>query len=1141
MSTGDPRGQDDDLELPDNIIGIGNAGKTVVTHYLSQDWIIDRAVGGPEPNEDEFSAFIIDTATNEQSTDERDVERINQKIEETAESFGKNPDLIDTGIDYINPLDDASDQFISRTGLTSKATVQTIARNDNLTAWWLENNSDMLTDGYGQGVLRRRGLSKALYHASRAAKGSTKVNLNDLSRNLTSGKSDDGTATMVVGLGGGTGSGTYLDLAKHLSEEVTELNLIASVPGLDEKNRRTANCFAALSELEYLALNGENPFTNIVLLPFGPAKQLSNKETFLDAFVQTIIARESTTNDFTEFLDEASAQPIPKKFAPFTVAVPQILRYDVGDIREQEQAIEEYRETKREALDAEISLYEAIHDYFTDEWDGEVGDLLVEVQRNNAVGNDQFALSGSEASSLRNRLDDLRSWIEDEERFGSVNNEALVTWREQLGQWIDREQEQNSDRPQEEIKKQLVTRVPERIESLRPVEDVYASEPSERKLAGVIRDELRTIKLRANLLRALKVIDEEEVREAVDSAIDPDADGYIGSRRLEDRVNSLNRDIDTHESNLEVLDDLETDLEDARDYVIESWHDAVADDLELLVELDSNADEVRERLRTLNEEFEGQLRTISQANTPDNVRAGGLDFNFDRLNAQLRDIGVDPIDGQQISDSIEQTKRAYEVWDDINNGGGILGKIGFGDRQEKENEYVAYVDAVDERYVEITPSGERGDFEQDFSCTPATDGLFEDVISEIEEKRQRIRHRIVQEFKTTISEFEGTDAVSDRRAQWTDNGFDLEWPGDTGDAVPTLRDRLENLDAESADAVLDDLTADGTGYEDPGTVYVAFTDAYLAPIEAKRSELHDEIEEKRRRAEVYKSLRDAVVQYDDAFDGMGPSRPEVDDAQRIDVGSDTDSPYVTKVEADDQLSLLQYEDIADSGVWTDRSMENEKYKIGRFFEKRFAENAITDTNLNCLANRLIETQNTSGEYTNVTSTRYDGHYVGNIYMSRAFPDQEDPGDDIFQSVENVFRASDLHLRDGGDGYTHESKSYGAPWDLSMITFVGGIFLDNLYPVIQPTDGYLSSYEAQREELAESVRIRHVHGVDGRDDSISAPGEGGYVYRDAMLDLDDPEDLYRLIDGNETEVVDMLLDEYVETTTFGSSIDLDDDA
>jgi hypothetical protein len=44
----------------------------------------------------------------------------------------------------------------------------------------------------------------------------------------------------------------------------------------------------------------------------------------------------------------------------------------------------------------------------------------------------------------------------------------------------------------------------------------------------------------------------------------------------------------------------------------------------------------------------------------------------------------------------------------------------------------------------------------------------------------------------------------------------------------------------------------------------------------------------------------------------------------------------------------------------------------------------------------------------------------------------------------------------------------------------------------------------------------------------------------MLDLDDPEDLYRLIDGNEEEVVEMILDDYVGRKTFPSAIDLTPD-
>jgi hypothetical protein len=1136
MSTGDARGQDDGLNLPDNLIGIGNAGKTAVTHYLSQDWIVERAVAGQDEDND-FSAFIIDTATDEQFADERDVERINDNIEQVAEEFGEDPDLIDTGISYINPLDDAPDTLISRTGLTSEATVSRIAKQDNLSAWWLENNSDMLTDGYGEGVLRRRGLSKALYHASRASRSGSGLSLKDLPNNLA-GRPNKRTTTIVVGLGGGTGSGMYLDLAKTLSDAGTKVNLVASIPGLDEKNRRTANAFAALSELEYLALNGDNPFENIVLVPFGSAKRLSNKDSFLDAFVQTIIARESTSNDFTSYLDESSAEPIPKKFAPFTVAIPQILRYDVGDIREQEKAITEYREEKRAALDAELELYEALHDYFTETWGGDIGQLLEQAQGSGSVDNDQFALSGNEANSLRTRLDYLQSWIENTDRFGSVDNEALKTWRNQLGQWIDDEQKMHSDLPQEEVKKQLVTHLPERVDRLEPVEDKYSGELAEQKLATVFRDELRAIQLRANLYRVLKIVDEDEIREALDSAVNPDADGYIGSRRLEDLVNSLNREIDSHESDLDVLDELEGELEDARDHVMDSWRDAVADEMELLVDLNDNADDIRSRIETLRNAFKDHLRTIEQANSPDNIPVGGLNFDFDRLNRKLRKIGVETVDEQRITESLEQTKRAYEAWHQINNGG-IVNKL-LGDEEEKKDDYVEYLAAVDDDYVDISPKPEYGDFKQDFACTPGSDALFEDIIAEVEERHRDIRRRILEEFKTAISEFEAADTVETYQAQWNGSDFDLEWPGDTGDAVSTLRQRLENLDAESADAVFDDLLADGSGFEDPGVGYVAFTDAYISPVEAKRSELEEQIADKKSRADVYAGLREVVVQHDDSFDGMGPDRPEMDDAQHANAGSDPDGPYVKKIKSDDQLSLLQYDDIADSGVWTEPTMGNEKNKIGQYFRRRFADNAIRTTELNCLANHLIETKNTDGQYADAASTRYDGHYVGNIYMSRAFREDEDPGDEIFASVKGVFEDSNLHFRAGGDGYTHESKGYGAPWDLSMVTFIGGVFLDNLQPVIHTGDGYKASYESQRDELAESVRIRHVHGVDGRDESISGPGEGGYVYRDSMLNLDDPEDLYDLIDGSESDVVEMLLDEYIGRTTFESSIDLDAD-
>jgi hypothetical protein len=1127
MSSDGDSGQDGYFNLPDNIIGIGNAGKTTVKHYLSQDWILKEGVEKRNGNTpDGFNAFIIDTATNEQDKDENQVEEINDRIKRIARQSGRPEDTVSTELEYINPLDDAPNELISRPGLTSETTVRKIANKARIDAWWLENNDTMLTDGYAQGVLRRRGLSKALFHASRTDEGRMEA----LHRRI-----DGKTATMVVGLGGGTGSGMFLDLAKLITDEVDEVHLIATIPGLQEKDRRTANAFAALSELEYLALQGDNPFTNIVVVPFGPARDLENRETFHDALVQTIVAREATSNNFSSFLDESKPNRIPKAYAPFTVAVPQILRYDVGDIREIASNIETYRKEKRAALDAELSLYESLHEFFIDEWSGDVGDALEKAQQAGLnVNDDQFSLSGEEASALRNRLDELQSWIEDEQTFGHVNNQALADWRDQLGGWVKTHREQTSDLSDEEFKKHLVTTLPDRVENLKPVDDKYPAEPDERRLAEVFRDELRAIKLRANLLRVIKIIDEDEVREALNSAIHTDRDGWVGGMSLADRINTLEQQTDSHERNLNLLTDLESDLETMRDHRAESWQDAVADDMELLVELQNHADEIESQLSQLQDDLKDVFRTITNANDPSEIPANAFSFDFGLLNDRLQKVGLDPVDRTAIEDTVKYTKKAYETWHELNNTGFVRDLLG--KKEELQDEYVGYLDGVDRDLVTIEPTAERGNFEQDFECSLAAEDLFGDVAADLEEKRDRRLESVISEFESTIGEFDVAETVEEYRTQWNGDGFDLEWPGDAGEAPDELRERLSTgLDEDSAADVFDALLADGSGYRDEGIVHRALDDAFLGPVEAKRAALQDRIEETDRRTTIYQDLREIVMEHDDSFSDTGPDRPDSGDTTSY--VSSSESPYLKKTKSEDQSGLLQYEDIAASRIW-DRSDSKEMQKIRSHFEQ-FAENVVENNETLGLQRRRIEIKTgASGDYADVRNTVYDGHYIGNVFMSRTFEtDQQNPGNPIFKQVQETFDQSKLHFESNANGYSHESIGFGAPWDLSMVTFVGGVFLDNIRAILQPNRGYKNSYESQREELREAVRIRHVHGVDGTDHTIGGDGEGGFVYRDSLLNLDDPEDLYTLLDATEEEMVETLLEDHVGERTFRSTIDL----
>ncbi len=1105
-------------QLPDNLVGIGGVGKAVVDRFLSTDWIIEEAVGAAEHGV-EFQAYIVDTATDERAVDESHVAEHNDRIGEVAEEFGLDLDLFgtDVHVQYLNPVEHTPDAVLSGGG----AAVGDVGEGGDPNAWWLRDDEVSTDRGYDVGTVRRRADGKALLQASQRGDGE----MADLPEQMTAGPTNR--TTIVAGVGGGTGSGMATELAKQIKAAGGRVTLVGILPAVGAHDRVRANAFATLSELEYLAATDRNPFEHIVLLPYGPASDLDYQDTFLDGVVETIVAREHL-GVRGNYLNEGSAEPIPKQFAPFTLATPQTLRYNVEDIRRRERSIQEYCDAKREALDAELELYEALHDYFADEWGGEIGQVLEQQQGGGSVNRDQFGLSSIEANSLRARLDDLQSWIEDTERCG-VDNEALRTWRAQLGEWIDYEQEMHSDHPQEGIDKRLVTRVPERVENLEPVEDTYSGEPAEQELASVFRDELRAIRHRAELLRVRSILQSEdtEVGEALAATLDPQ-DGFTAIERLDAVVDETEHQLHRYRANRQTLDELESVLIEERDELETSWCNAVMDDIDGLLALETHAEAVRTRLEPIGTEIERSLGTIENARTPENLpwEVGSIDFG--RLNQRLRAIGVDPVDVDAIERSVEHAAAAFEAWYEYNRDG-LLDVLPIRDRQaDAREQYLDCIHGVDDRFVRVAPAGDH-DLGTDFGCRSVVRDRFDEVRAELDEKRAHHRERLADELERVISESDLSDVVDEYRDRWDGDGFDIELPDVPDDVSVRIEAAVaDGFDPESADTALDGLLAadpDGGG---PGVVRAVLDDALLEPIRRRRERLEAEASDAEARLERYDRLREVVTEVGVEFDGIGPARPEVSDPSPI--GLDSDDPYVTKVESDDRFGLLQYRDIADSGVWTDQDMRDEKDRIEQCFRRRFADEAIRNAELTRLSNRLIEVRSASGEYTDVTDTRYDGHVVTNVFLSRAFPDHTNPTGGMFDGIRDSFEATDLCS--GRDRYDHESVGFGAPWDLSMVTFVGGVFLDNIGGV----ERYKRAYDEERAELGDAIRTRHAHGLDGADPRIGDGNDRGYVYRDSLLDLDDPDDLYTLLDSTEAEMVETLLEQHIERATVPESGD-----
>ncbi|WP_311171991.1 tubulin-like doman-containing protein [Halobellus ordinarius] len=1110
--------------LPDNLVGIGQAGKRIVDHYLSQEWILEQGVaefdswGIPEG----FDAYLVDTEAYSQQDDERRVREHTERIEAIAEQSGRPPETVSTSVEYINPVDDAPDELVTRAGLTSAASVREIAEEAGLDAWWLEDDDRLLNDGYDHGLSRRRGLGKALLHASQAGNGRMAALPAELA----------GSTTIVVGLGGGTGAGMAIDLAKQI-EGYGQTNLVATLPAPEESDENAANAFAALSELEYLALQGQNPFTNILLVPFAPASDLDDHEGFLDGVTKAIVARENLVA--VDRLDESGPNPLPPAFAPFTVAIPQTLRYTVEDVKDVARTLRAYRDEKREALDAELDLYRELREVLIEEWGGDVGEALDDTRDGVYGRNEEFRLNEADTYFLRGRIEELEAWL-GEEAFDSLDNKAIHEWRDQLADWRDVISDAVGDRPTEEFVGELTARLRSRVETLQPPEDRYPAEPDEQALDSLVRDEVRAIALRADLLRAGRLIevgdpDAEPVGKAITAAMDPGRDVWVAARDLENESDRFAHEINAVESDLDTLDDLEADLVERRDEAVDSWHDAVVDDVEALVEVDALTDEIHRRLDDLEHEIVDAVRKIEGATAPDELPDQLFDFDFAPLNDALEAVGLDPIDPGAVRQSVELTATAFEAWFDYRSTG-LVGRI-FNRQEEAENRYLQAIVGIDDRYVDVVPSTD-GDLEaEDFHCESVAGERFDRIRDQLAEERAKRIDAIVDEFERTLSEADGSAVVDSYRDRWAGDGIGTTWPGAVEDAPEQLYHRLESgFESNAVHAAFDELLAPGRGSDSPGPVHEALHEAYLGPVEHQRDELEATLETLESSWERYELLGEILKDHGDRVDALDPDRPDFDEA--VAPGDATDDPYLAMTAAEDRAGLLQYEDLAESFVWEDADSV-EMRKIRSHFQQ-FAEHVGRNGDLVGLRDGHIDlTQTSDGDYADARRPVYDGHILGNIVMSRTFEtDHAHPSHPIFKEADEVLDHSQLHFESNAHGYDSQSLGCGAPWDLSMVTFVGGVFLDN----IRGIDRYREAYESQRSELDDAIRIRHTHGLDGTDPTLGDEGAGAYVYRDALFDLDDPADVDELLDASEEEVAELLLDDYVARETFGSTIDLD---
>lgn len=1123
MATGDSDDGDVRADVPDMLVGIGNAGKQVVYEFMRTDWILEEGIeprNGEIPN---FDAYVIDTDRKEQETDEATVQRINENIEDVAEDVGQSEQTLNTELEYINQLDGLGQEFDQPAAFTEPATVRKIAKG--LKSWWMENSDKMLVDDYQKGVLRRRALSKALFHASNSGPGQ-----NPLRPVLNPSVKE---AYIVVGLGGGTGSGMFLDVAREMARNVDTLHLFGVIPAGGEKDRKLANAYAALSELEYLSRHEISPFKNVVLLPFGGLEDGtsdSEQQEFDEAVANAIMAHQNLGSN-----DDLGTDAGPPDYAPFSIAIPQILRYSAGDADEANEQVLEFISTRLDALEDEHELYDALEAYIDTHFDGEeAAEYLEEANEGTAPESNRFSLDTSSANALRGRFDDLVEMLGGDV-LDALGYDPADDWGEKLNDEVDTQKQGTEEGV--ERNEAIVTEVPKVVRATPDPGERYDRERKYRRLDEFVQRELRAIHRRANLYRAVSFIEDDDLAMAIkNSAMSPGT--TTAPVAVNEKISGLSRDINDIEDNKEKASKFKQRLEaETLGEQLDAWKAEVRSTVEQLVETEWSPGQLKSDLKDLDDKIQNAVGDIEGADRSRELDSIDFSFDFEGLNQSLEEVGIEKIDGNSIERSLDGLRRAHQVkLEAEERGGGVRRLLSFlpgvsDPYEDDKEEFGEMLGNVDPDLFKC-PEGE-DDFGSRFYCKYAEKNHFENMADGVEDPVAGYVDEVVAAFEDRIANqpVDRTafrDEVEDEWAGDFPGQADIAWSGDGGDYVSKLRSELQSPNGRDADDLLADLIDDegGIGEDEGGPVYEGLYRAIVGPVDDLLADLEARREDKQRTFKRYDELSGVIE--DSEFPGREPRRLDVDFEQ-----PNEDGQYINRIDTEGDTDLLQHDTLTEAGLH-----QNEKATIGARL-RQFAGNvAQTDGrfplhNGTLALDNMMIPEDESAEQ----GILYNRHQILPMFMGRAFKNKDIGDYDPDGEIEGMLRDT-IAAQDGEDGYTPNTCGFGGPWDTSLVTFVGGVFLDNLRPV-REASGYREKYFQQRDELVESIKARHAHGLDGLDRTmVDADGEGAYVYRDPLIDLDDPDELRKFIDADEETQGDIFVNN-TETPTFDSTVDLDD--
>ena len=1034
------------MNLPDRIFAVGGAGKAITYELLRATWV-QEAVLRPRPNPRTLTVTIIDTAEEEENRDLERISEIEAEIQETKnrlrEDHSGRPGEID--INYL-PLT-KNIQLHDQNDLIGESTVPRIASGVGMEEenWWLKPEFINENLNFATGVVRKRGLGKGLYYKAYAEDDDVRTSI-DLPRR--------GKVAVIAGLGGGTGSGVFIDLVKDLkqTQRTAEITLFGVLPNDDEGEAENANAHATLSELEHLSLNGEDLFKDRVLIPIDPTGFGGKKANILqssDALIEFDRAAIYLIASYYNMMDMEDPFADTPSFAPFIIGVPQVVRYNVDAIQEAKSVIRELLTAEQDALEAEEKIYTEVDRFLTKAWsaDGPEGEL-----------------HDSDLSDIESRLGEIESLL-NFDLFSELDYESVSIYRDIISQ---------AKAESEDIVKQIeVIGGSIRAGTAQVGDDAEQFvDSTDKQLANVIQDELRRLTHRHTLLVKLRGIDNTHIESTISYLLGLEDEGVSAGVRLnqiearldeaEDRKQHLESELEEVSAE---LDERRREQQDEIDRRVDDWERSVRTAYEEYTEcqsipVDGISGDLEVALETFAREIENaetqqQLEAVNEAQVRDAL--GELAGEFDRIGISISDIERD------INSSLANLSDAKESFLTMNEEGGTIERLTPWETSAEEDR-----EKAKQNYrMKRTQLGDTGVF----SISRAGDSL-----------------SVTVEFDTqTLVRTLDTEAEQRRRTILNETRNELEDP-----PAAVIDDIERRLDSTNS---LDEITRD---IEDLIEDEVLETD----DITQRRDELEADLEETEAKVDRFgrtvdlfeeaNALRETFVDAKEAYRESREAYRKDRDSTAMSTENEEYS-YVKTMQPNNILQLRADSDISESKLFND---EVERQRLRGALEE-LAKNAQNPKYTGIRKRRISNDR-----------ARYNDMQIVVGVMSRAMSQIGDIAD-----LKSVFQGA-YNLGPGSENFASFPVEGGNNWDVGLGIFIDGVFLDNLRAEVE-ADGYHAGYQSRERSDETEILVHHTYGLDQgryvrRKDILNMenPRDVEFYLRDEMTIRDELLDEYQ---------------------------------